>query len=97
MKTLFAVMHYDYEDPDWSSIEFIGLSEDECYKFIDENFEDYYSDEWDEEDGPFEAKEMGKDWLKVELHLEVMDLEKDDCSLSESLANLLKRTVEELE
>lgn len=91
MKTLFAVMHYDCEDLGWSSIEFIGLSEDECYKFIDENFENYYSDEWDEEDGPFEAKGMGKDWLRVELHLEVIDLE------SESLANLLKQTVKELE
>ena len=69
----------------------IGDFGDECYKFIDENFEDYYQDEWDEEeDGVFDAKEMGKDWLKTELHLEVVDLEKDNCTLSESLANLLK-------
>lgn len=93
MQTLFAVMNYDYEDPDWSSVEFLGLSEDECHKFIDENFEDYYQGEWDEkEDGVFNAKEMGKYWLKTELHLEVVDLEKDGCSLSESLANLLKQS-----
>lgn len=89
MKTLFAVMHYDYEDPDFSGVEFLGLSEDECYKFIDKNFEDYYSDEWNEkEEGPFEAEEMGKDWLKNELHLEVVDLK--DCALSEDLASLVK-------
>lgn len=87
METLFAVMHYDYEDPDWSGVKFIGLSEDECYKFIDENFEDYYSGEWnEEEEGPFETKEMGKDWLKTELHLEVVKLSNQ---LSESLQKKL--------
>jgi hypothetical protein len=45
LKKLFVVMNYDYEDPDWSSVEFIGLSKDECYDWIDENFEDYYEDE----------------------------------------------------
>jgi len=89
MKTLFAVMYYDYEDPNLSGVEFLGFSEDECYKFIDENFEDYYSDKWnDEEMGPFEAEEMGKDWLKNELHLEIVDLK--DCALSEDLARLVK-------
>ena len=87
MKTLFAVIHYDYEDPSRSGVEFIGLSEDECYKFIDENFEDYYSGKWNE--GPFEAEEMGKDWIKNELHLEVVDLAKS-CTLSEDLAGLVK-------
>lgn len=87
MKKLFAVMHYDYEDPDWSSVRFVGLSEDECYGYIDAYFEDYYSDEWDEEeDGIFEAKEMGKDWIKTELHLEVVDLSNQ---LSESLQKKL--------
>ena len=86
MKTLFAVMYYDYEDPDWSGVKFIDLSEDECYKFIDENFEDYYSGEWNEEEGPFEAKEMGKDWLKTELHLEVVELSNQ---LSEALQKKL--------
>lgn len=91
MKKLLAVMYYDYEDPDWSSVEFLGLSEDECYAFIDAHFEDYLAGEWNkEEDGDFKAKEMGKDWLKVELHLEVIDLNKEDCALSESLIDLLK-------
>lgn len=89
MKKLVAVMHYDYEDPDWSEVVFIGLSDDECYKFIDENFEDYYSDEWDEdEDGEFESKEMGKDWIKSELHLEIKEL--DEGIISDSLKELLK-------
>jgi len=89
MKKLFVVIHYDYEDPDWSDVEFIGLSDDECYKFIDENFEDYYSDEWDEdEDGEFESKEMGKDWIKSELHLEIKEL--DESAISDSLKELLK-------
>lgn len=86
MKKLFAVMHYDYEDPDWSGVKFIGLSEDECYKYIDEFFEDYYPGEWNEEEGPFEAKEMGRDWLKTELHLEVVALSNQ---LSESLQKKL--------
>jgi hypothetical protein len=89
MKKLFVVIHYDYEDPDWSDVEFIGLSDDECYKFIDENFEDYYSDEWDEdEDGEFESKEMGKDWIKSELHLEIKEL--DESAISDSLKELFK-------
>lgn len=89
MKKLFVVIHYDYEDPDWSDVEFIGLSDDGCYKFIDENFEDYYSDEWDEdEDGEFESKEMGKDWIKSELHLEIKEL--DESAISDSLKELLK-------
>lgn len=89
MKKLFVVIHYDYEDPDWSDVEFIGLSDDECYKFIDENFEDYYSDEWDEdEDGEFESKEMGKDWIKSELYLEIKEL--DEGAISDSLKELLK-------
>ena len=89
MKKLFVVIHYDYEDPDWSDVEFIGLSDDECYKFIDENFEDYYSDEWDEdEDGEFESKKMGKDWIKSELHLEIKEL--DESAISDSLKELLK-------
>lgn len=87
MKTLFVVLHYDYEDTDWSSVEFIGLSENECYEFIDENFEDYYSEEWNkEENGNFKSKEMGKDWLKTELNLEIIKLGKNI-----NLANLYKR------
>lgn len=84
----YYVMHYDYEDPDWSDIMFIGLSEDECYEYIDAYFEDYYEDEWDEEeDGIFKAKEMGKDWLKAELHLEIKSgLE---VTKSESFINLI--------
>lgn len=89
MKTLFAVMHYDYEDTDWSRVVFLGLSGDDCYKFIDENFEDYYEGEWDEEDEPLNSKEVGKHWLKTELHLEVVNLG-EDCTLSEDLAGLVK-------
>lgn len=89
-------MHYDYEDPDWSRVVFLGLSEDECHAFIDENFEDYYEGEWDEEeDGVFDAKEMGKDWLKTELHLEVVDLK--NCALSEDLAFLVRTYHEDKE
>ena len=89
MKKIFIVIHYDYEDPDWSDVDFIGLSDDECYKFIDENFEYYYEDEWDEdEDVLFESKEMGKDWIKSELHLEIKELEEG--AISDSLKELLK-------
>lgn len=89
MKKLFVVIHYDYEDPDWSDVKFIGLSDDECYKFIDENFDGYYSDEWDEDEyGEFESKEMGKDWIKSELHLEIKEL--DESAISDSLKELLK-------
>lgn len=89
MKKLFVVVHYDYEDPDWSNVEFIGLSDDECYKFIDENFEDYYWDEWDKEEfGEFESKVMGKDFLKKELHLEIKELK--ESAISDSLKELLK-------
>lgn len=31
MKKLFAVMHYDYEDADYSDVAFVGTSKDECY------------------------------------------------------------------
>lgn len=81
-------MNYDYEDPDWSSAEFIGLSKDECYDWIDENFEDYYEDEWDEDDGAFIAKALGDNWLKTKLHLEIKELE--ESIISDSLKELLK-------
>lgn len=29
MKKLFAVMHYDYEDADYSDVAFVGTSKDE--------------------------------------------------------------------
>ena len=38
MKKLFAVMHYDYEDADYSDVTFVGTSKDECYDWIDQNF-----------------------------------------------------------
>jgi hypothetical protein len=88
LKKLFVVMNYDYEDPDWSSVEFIGLSKDECYDWIDENFEDYYEDEWNEdEDGLFSSR--GDDnWLKSKLHLEIKEL--NEVAISDSLKELLK-------
>lgn len=86
MNTIFAVMHYDYEDPDWSKADFLGLSEEECYKFIDENFQDYLEYEWDEEDdGPFNSREVGEDWLKTELRLEIVQID----SMSENLAKMV--------
>ena len=86
MEKLFAVMHYDYESPDWSKVTFLGLSKDECYAFIDENFQDYLEYEWNEEDdGVFIAKEIGENWLKTELNLEVVAVN----SMSESLAEIV--------
>lgn len=86
MNNIFAVMHYDYEDPDWSTAGFLGLSEEECYKFIDENFQDYLEYEWDEEeDGPFNSREVGEDWLKTELRLEIVQID----SMSENLAKMV--------
>lgn len=86
MNTIFAVMYYDCEDPDWSKADFLGLSEEECYKFIDENFQDYLEDEWDEEEnGVFSAKEMGKNWLKTELHLDIVPIQ----SMSEKLTSIV--------
>ena len=85
---LFVVIHYDYEDPDWSDIEFIGTSKDECYDWIDENFDDYLDYEWDEdEDGVFSSR-GDDDWLKSELHLEIKEL--DESAISDSLKELLK-------
>lgn len=89
MKQLFVVMHYDYEDLDWSDVEFIGTLEDECYDWIDQNFQDFLDYEWDEaEDGAFIAKNMGEDWLKSELHLKIVNLEEG--IVSDSLKELLK-------
>ena len=88
MKKLFVVIHYDYEVPDWSDIEFIGTSKDECYDWIDENFDDYLDYEWDEdEDGVFSSR-GDDDWLKSELHLEIKEL--DESAISDSLKESLK-------
>ena len=58
MKKLFVVMLYDYEDPDWSDVEFTGTSKDECYDWIDRNFQDFLDYEWDEaEDGVFSSRQ----------------------------------------
>ena len=85
MKKLFVVMLYDYEDPDWSDAEFTGMSKDECYDWIDRNFQDFLDYEWDEdEDGVFSSR--GDDeWLKSELHLEIVELN----NFSETLQKLL--------
>lgn len=89
MKQLFVVMHYDYEDPDWSDVEFIGTLEDECYDWIDDHYDEFLDYEWDEdEDGAFIAKNMGENWLKTELHLEIVNLEEG--IVSDSLKELLK-------
>ena len=53
MKKLFAVMHYDYEDADYSDVAFVGTSKDECYDWIDQNFQDFISYEWS---GEFSSK-----------------------------------------
>ena len=53
MKKLFAVMHYDYEDADYSDVEFVGTSKDECCDWIDQNFQDFISYEWS---GEFASK-----------------------------------------
>lgn len=89
MKKIFIVKHIDFEDPAWSDVEFIGTTKDECYDWIDENFDSYLEYEWDEdEDGLFVAKTMGEDWIKTELHLEIKELEED--AISDSLKELLK-------
>ena len=78
-------MHYDYEDPDWSNVEFIGTSKDECYDWIDRNFQDFLDYEWDEaEDGVFSSRQDDK-WLKSELHLEIVELN----NFSETLQKIL--------
>lgn len=88
MKKLFVVMFYDYEDPDCSDVEFTGMSKDECYDWIDQNFQDFLDYEWDEdEDGVFSSRQDDK-WLKSELHLEIKELEED--AISDSLKELLK-------
>ena len=85
MKKLFVVMLYDYEDPDWSGVEFTGTSKDECYGWIDRNFQDFLDYEWDEdEDGVFSSRQDDK-WLKSELHLEIVELN----NFSETLQKLL--------
>ena len=89
MKQLFVVMHYDYEDLDWSDVEFIGTLEDECYDWIDDHYNEFLDYEWDEdEDGAFIAKNMGEDWLKIKLHLKIVNLEEG--IVSDSLKELLK-------
>lgn len=65
----YYVMHYDFEDPDCSDIEFIGTTKDECYEYINSNFQDYLDYEWDDEQ--LDAKKVGDEWLQNELHLEI--------------------------
>ena len=78
-------MCYDYEDPDWSDVKFTGTSKDECYDWIDRNFQDFLDYEWDEaEDGVFSSRQDDK-WLKSELHLEIVELN----NFSETLQKLL--------
>ena len=85
MKKLFAVMHYDYEDAEYSDVTFVGTSKDECYDWIDQNFQDFLDYEWDEaEDGVFSSRQDDK-WLKSELHLEIVELN----NFSETLQKLL--------
>ena len=85
MKKLFVVMLYDYEDTDWSGVEFTGTSKDECYDWIDQNFQDFLDYEWDEdEDGVFSSRQDDK-WLKSELHLEIVELN----NFSETVQKLL--------
>lgn len=85
MKKLFVVMLYDYENPDWSGVEFTGTSKDECYDWIDLNFQDFLDYEWDEdEDGVFSSRQDDK-WLKSELHLEIVELN----NFSETVQKLL--------
>ena len=85
MKKLFVVMLYDYEDPDWSGVEFTGTSKDECYDWIDQNFQDFLDYEWDEaEDSVFSSRQDDK-WLKSELHLEIVELN----NFSETVQKLL--------
>ncbi len=86
-KNLFVVMHYDYEDPDWSEVEFLGLSEEECLEYINKYFEDYLRYDWDEEE-VFDAKSLGENWIKEELRLEIKEL--DPTKISQSLKDLLK-------
>ena len=78
-------MLYDYEDPDWSDVEFTGTSKYECYDWMDRNFQDFLDYEWDEdEDGVFSSR--GDDeWLKSELHLEIVELN----NFSETLQKIL--------
>ena len=88
MKKIFIVKHIDFEDPAWSDVEFIGTTKDECYDWIDDNFDSYLEYEWDEdEDGVFSSR-GDDDWLKSELHLEIKELEED--AISDSLKELLK-------
>ena len=81
MKKLFAVMHYDYEDADYSDIAFVGTSKDECYDWIDQNFQDFISYEWS---GEFSSKGNDK-WLKSDFQLEIAELD----NFSETLQKLL--------
>ena len=88
MKQIFIVKHTDFEDPAWSDVEFIGTTKDECYDWIDDNFDSYLEYEWDEdEDGVFSSR-GDDDWLKSELHLEIEELEED--AISDSLKELLE-------
>ena len=57
MKKLFAVMHYDYEDADYSDVAFVGTSKDECYEWSGE-FSSKGNDKWLKSDFQLEIIEL---------------------------------------
>ena len=83
----YYVMHYDFEDPDFSDIVFIGTTADECYEYINSYFQDYLDYEWDDEDEPLDAKKVGDEWLRLNLHLEIRN--GFNVTKSESFINLI--------
>lgn len=78
-KGAWYVIHIDYEDPDWSDVQFIGKNKKSCISWIKKNFYDYIDGGWDDEDElPSFIEEFNEDEAQQQLKLFIRQFKGDN-------------------
>lgn len=76
-------MHIDFEDPDWSDVEFVGLSREDCVEWIQEHWDDYIEGGFDPETEkvPSWIKKFDERIVWDELKLQIRNSKDDDVTV----------------
>jgi hypothetical protein len=100
---LYYVMHWDNEDPSWSDIEYASLDKTKCVDWIKNNWDSFYSGDWDEddEDLPCFIEDFDEEEIAYELAIKIketdleMDFDKDSINYHEGYDAGYKKCMEE--
>ena len=81
MKIFWYVMYIDFEDPDWSDVEFVDLSREDCVEWIQEKWGDYVEGGPETDEAPSWVVEFDERIVWDELKLQIRNSKDDDVTV----------------